>query len=208
MKRCMYFAKKLSINKITIIIEPGFWLVISLALMCLPISWLVAWIIAAFLHELFHLLALKMCNIEIKKICIGPFGAIIEADIEPGFLMSVCALAGPFSGLAALPLVHCCPRIVLCSLLQSISNLLPITPLDGSKVIMGVVYALFGRKTAHLICQFLDRFTFVSVVLYLCYITYCFRFGILPILVLILLLVKKKFLANHSLWRYNMVKRK
>ena len=101
-------------------ILPDFFLCLSFLLLIIPVKWLLSWLIAAALHELFHILALKVCGFQIRMICVGAFGAKIETDAEYGFRSILCALAGPLAGFLLLLFLRKIPMIALCGLFQSI----------------------------------------------------------------------------------------
>ena len=133
-----------------IIIEPGFFLFLSLGLLFVSIPWLLAWLTAAAIHEICHILALRLCDCEIDSVRIGPGGAKIQGEIPQGISGMVCALAGPAGGLLLLAFLHIIPRVALCGLFQSVYNLLPIYPLDGGRALQGLLTQAFGNQRGKL----------------------------------------------------------
>lgn len=194
----MFSAKKLPMSKPQIYVETGTWIAFSLALLWIPFSWLLSWFVAASIHECFHIIALKICNVQIEGIRIGPLGAGIRADLKPGLCAAFCAMAGPLAGGVLLLLVHIFPKVAICGLLQTMVNLIPIHPLDGSRVVSGLIYAIFDRNKARNISNCIDRFSCVAVGVLLCYAAFRFQLGWIPVLLLPVLVIKKKLLANQG----------
>lgn len=201
-KQYMYSVKKLQLMKFRIKIQPIVWILLSFALIFVPVSWVFSWITASLLHELFHIIALQVCGQNIRQIYIGASGAEIETDLEPGIKTAFCAMAGPLCGFLLLSAAQTFPKIAICGFLQSISNLIPVTPLDGSKILSGIVYMLFNREKASKISHYIETLFKLSVCIVVCYSVVRFKLGILP-LILLYILFTKKFLANRRPWQYN-----
>ena len=189
-------------------IQPEFIIFLSLGLLVIPVPWLLSWILAGVIHELFHFVALRLCEYPVKNIKIGFSGARLETEMEPGFKMALCAIAGPVSGFLLLAAVHIIPRIAICGLLQSAWNLLPVYPLDGSRVIIGLLSVVYDEKTVKTICLYLERSVILLIWIIACYATFQMHLGIMPILLAFVLFIRKKLLANHQAWRYNIGNRR
>ncbi len=201
-KQYMSSAKKLQMMKFQIKIHPVFWILLSFALIFVPVSWVFSWITASLIHELFHIIALQVCGQNIRQIYIGASGAEIEAELEPGIKTALCAMVGPLSGFLLLSVAHTFPKIAICGFLQSISNLIPVAPLDGSKILSGIFYALFKKETASKISHYIEILFKITVCIVVCYSVIRFKLGILP-LIFLYIFFTKKFLANHRTWQYN-----
>lgn len=121
----------------------------ALALMILPLRWLLALMIAAAVHELFHCIALKVCGIPIHSVTIDFGGAVIETgEIAPG-METICALAGPVGSFSLLLLAQWMPLTALFGAVQGIYNLLPIYPMDGGRALrslLELIFPLFWEK--------------------------------------------------------------
>ena len=112
-------------NKFTIDIGTSVYLIGALALLVLPLKWLLGAAAAATVHELCHILAVKLCGSQIRKVEISASGAVIDVTPMSRGKELLCALAGPLGGLVLLLLAKWFPRVALCAAFQSVYNLLP-----------------------------------------------------------------------------------
>ena len=131
---------------------------------------------AVLVHELGHILALRICRCRIKRVSITLFG--VELDYAP----QIDGIGAVFAFLSG-PLLGTVFAVASCSLdgafwrmsgtlsfLLSLFNCLPILPLDGGRTIA----ALLPRRQAGRIssvCAFLLLFFCIAV---------SFRFNMLP----------------------------
>lgn len=199
---------KLDLKTRKIDIQPEFMIFVSLGLLVIPVPWLLSWLLAGLIHEVFHFMALRLCGYPVKNIKISVSGAKLETQMEPGLKMALCAIAGPISGFLLLAAVHIIPRIAICGLLQSVWNLMPVFPLDGSRVIIGLLSMMYDEKTVKIICLYLERIVILLIWIIACYATFRMHLGLMPILLVFVLLIKKKLLANNKAWRYNIGNRR
>lgn len=119
-------------------IDGGFWLILGLMVLLFPLRFLVGVLLAAFIHELGHLLALKMAGGRVLSIRLCSFGARIEAaPMSPG-RAALCALAGPAAGALTIFAYKFFPELALAGLVQTVFNLLPVYPLDGGRALRNI----------------------------------------------------------------------
>ncbi len=117
----------------------------------------------AFLHECGHLLAGIILKLKPKKLEINPFGlAIIFEEFgsknkEFEWKKIIISLAGPLTNLvilllfifANIPLENIQREIIVYANILIIAfNLLPIYPLDGGRIVKGLIYIFKGREAA------------------------------------------------------------
>lgn len=164
----------------------------ALMLLVLPLNWLIAAFLAAAVHELCHIAAVKLCGGEVRALGIGQGGALIAASsMTPGRAL-ICTLAGPVGGLSLLFFARWLPRTAMCALIQSAYNLLPIYPLDGGRALRcGAILALPGQF-ADRICSIIDRICKVLLSVVALWLTLRFDMGILPLMILCLILLQAK----------------
>lgn len=108
---------------------------------------------AAIVHELGHVLALRLCRCPLRRVRLGLFGAELDYAGSPGRWEKLfCAAAGPAAGVlwALFALRRGGAYLRLSgeiSLLLSAFNLLPVLPLDGGRI----AEALLGERAARVL---------------------------------------------------------
>lgn len=107
----------------------------AMVILLLPLSWILAMVIAAWLHEMGHYLAVRLCGRKIHDFKPGLTGAVLETEGLSLGQELFCAVSGPALGLLPLLCRGQFPKIALCALLQSVFNLLPVYPLDGGRIL-------------------------------------------------------------------------
>ena len=118
--------------------DRGFFPVLALMLLLFPLRFLVGVLLAALIHELGHLLALKIAGGRVLSIRLRSFGARIEAaPMSPG-RTALCALAGPAAGALTIFAWKSFPELALAGLVQTVFNLLPVYPLDGGRALRNI----------------------------------------------------------------------
>lgn len=138
------------------VIETSALLLLALGLLTVPLNWLAAFLVAAVVHELFHILALRLLGGRADSLRVGAGGAVLRVEgLSPGREV-LCALAGPLGSLSLLPLCPRFPRLALCALVQAAFNLLPIRPLDGGRAVCCALALLIGEEAALRWCFVLE----------------------------------------------------
>lgn len=150
-------------------------------LLILPLPWLTSILLAAVIHEVCHLIALKFCGVNIYRIHIKTHGAVIETEALSSLKELICAAAGPAGSFLCLIFMRHFPMLALCGLLQGSYNLLPIYPLDGGRIVHAFTVILFPHH-AEAICKY-TSLSAATCILTVCLILY-FRTSI-PIFLLL-----------------------
>ena len=192
-----------SANKLPITVSSGAFISLSLALLILPFDWVIAWFLAAFVHELFHYGAIRLCGASVYEIRIGPFGAMMETEPLSGIQELFGAVAGPVGGLTLLLTARWLPRLAICGLLQSVFNLLPIAPLDGSRAIGA---ALQHCRKGDVIIKWLDRLAIACLLVLFLWVSVKLQLGAGGLLIFAAFLFlrnREKLLANCVNKEYN-----
>lgn len=114
----------------------------AMVILLLPLSWILAMVIAAWLHEMGHYLAVRLCGRRIHDFKPGLTGAVLETGGLSLGQELFCAVSGPVVGLLPLLCRGWAPKIALCALLQSAFNLIPVYPLDGGRIMRCIVRLL------------------------------------------------------------------
>ena len=151
-------------------------------------------IIFAFLHEIGHLIAGLILRLKPEKIEIIPVGLTVsfKVDIEGinkkkgngnMFVIKeiIVAIAGPIVNLLIFIITllneektYLNNLIMYSNLLIFIFNLIPIYPLDGGRILKGILHIIFGKKVSNKICYDVSIiisiiFTAVCSIAILCY---------------------------------------
>lgn len=116
-------------------VDPAVYLLAALMLLTLPLDWVLSALLAAVFHELCHLAAVHLLGGKILSVRIGAGGAVINAELTTPFREFLCSLAGPAGSLLLLALCRYAPKLAICAGVQGLFNLLPISPLDGGRIL-------------------------------------------------------------------------
>ena len=95
---------------------------------------------AAAVHELGHLLCLRLCRVPVLRLRLSAAGAELETGPMPPRQALLCAAAGPGANLlAGAALLRCAPRFSLLCWMLAGFNLLPVWPLDGGRMLAALL---------------------------------------------------------------------
>ena len=173
-------------KQVNLQISGGFFLMLSAALLILPLRFVAGWLIAASVHELAHILVIKDHVIGMK---ILPLGAKIETmPIAPEQEL-LAALAGPLASLLLIISYRVFPSVAICGLIQFLYNMIPVYPMDGGRVIRCIIIRLCGISQANNIMHVVRVLILLLLLLFSCYTTIVFKTA-LPALVSIILIVR------------------
>lgn len=142
---------------------PSACILAALLLLTLPLRWLLAALFAAGVHELFHLLAVRLWGGRIFRIHVGAARASLETDglSIPGEL--ICALAGPLGSFLLLSLGHWFPEAAICGAIQGAYNLLPLYPLDGGRALRCFLHMVLPERTGERIGTLIGRWVRIAL---------------------------------------------
>ena len=179
-------------SKFSISITPDVSILAALMLMLIPFPWLLAWVLAALVHELFHGLAVLIMGKRIYHIEIGMDGARMQAGLLSDLETLICSLAGPLGALALISIASWFPKLALCAIIQSSYNLIPIYPLDGGRALLSLGRMLFSERAVYNLClvvktAVVSGFLFLGV-----FAAFIWKLGLLPLVFAILLILRTK----------------
>ncbi len=106
------------------------------------------------LHEIGHIVAMKLYKYEIYKITFFPFGAIIECDVNKNRDIKseiVIYLAGIIVNIALffISWIFGLPKIIMqLNMVVLLFNLIPVLPLDGGRIFLGIISSFVRFKRA------------------------------------------------------------
>ncbi len=169
-------------NSMRLSYSPVLFCYLAILLLIVPFRLLIAAIMSAAVHELFHILAIRLMHVPMNAIHIGVRGAEISTQSMTEKQELFCALAGPVGGLLLLPLYRWIPAISLCAFVQSLYNLLPLYPTDGGRVFRCCANLLLSKKDARRLVFLTEALT-VSAILAICiYGSFWLHLGIIPLI--------------------------
>lgn len=120
-------------------IDPGWLILMALLWYLEPWGYFLPFCAAMAVHELGHILALRLCGVPIRRLRLDLSGAVLETGATDYRRELICAMAGPAVNLLALLLPPLFSGFAQCCLLLALFNLLPIPPLDGGRALRALL---------------------------------------------------------------------
>lgn len=173
-------------KQISLQISSGFFLMLSASLLILPLRLVGGWLIAASVHELAHIIALKD---HVIRLNILPLGAKIETMPITLKQELIAALAGPFSSLLLITSYRVFPSVAICGLVQFLYNMIPVYPMDGGRALRCIIIRLCGISQANNIMRLMRVLILLLLLSFSCYVTVFFKTA-LPALASIILIIR------------------
>ena len=129
-------------------IYPSFFLMLMLAVIFKDTGYMLSLITASLFHECGHILAFKMCRVDIKEFALkmgrlsltcqtepSALKKVVIAAMGPAFSFMLCGILLLFKAVGIFPsFADGCIRV---SALLGRFNLIPVLPLDGGRIIEG-----------------------------------------------------------------------
>ena len=131
-------------------VRPGAAVLLAGLYFLLPLRWCARLALTVTAHELGHVAALILCGAEVCGLRMEGCGLALRCTPPEGALRTVmAALAGPAAGAGLFFILRglgyaACAEL---SLLFSCVNLLPVLPLDGGRILLGLMTMLLGART-------------------------------------------------------------
>lgn len=127
--------------------SPGWYFSTALGVLILPFRWLAAVYLAALIHELGHIIIMRLQNVAVYSVTFHGCGAVILAQPMIAKQEWICAAAGPAASMLLLIFLRIYPELAFCGLCQGLFNLLPVYPSDGGRIFRALIGPT-GRKYA------------------------------------------------------------
>lgn len=112
------------------------WLFLALALLTVPIRWIVAWFVSVLIHETGHLLMLRCLSVPVFGIRWKMGGASIDTAPMDPIAELLSAAAGPVAGGMLMLAGRWFPVLAVVAFFHTGWNLLPLPGHDGWRILM------------------------------------------------------------------------
>ena len=177
-------------NSLRLVFAPGFYLMLAIITLLIPLKWCFAFLFAGLFHELCHFAAVRLCGGSVPLLHIGNNGATMEAWDLPCKKALLCTLAGPLGSLLLLPFARWYPRLALCAATQALFNLLPLAGLDGGHALHHILHWLLPQSIAEKLCRYVQNGLLLACFATGIYCTFVLKLGLFPVLISITLILK------------------
>ncbi len=183
-------------------------------------------LIFAIIHEVGHLIVGMILGMKVKKIEIIPLGANIQFKLNiddynekilKGNVLVLkkifVALGGPLTNVFVIILSSIFMdttsviqnSIIYANLLLLIFNLIPIYPLDGSRIIKGILHLKYGKQKADQILNILSWIMIILITIYFMLVFFVY-YNVSYILIIIFLwfvhiIENKKYMKKNKMYK-------
>ena len=175
-----------------VVISASLLLVIAAAILIVPIQWIAAWLLALFVHELFHYMALKVCGTVVSSVRLSINGIVMDTQQLSYGREAVCAYAGPLGALILVLFAKYMPRTSICTIILSAYNLLPLFPLDGGRGMACLLKIILPERSAGKVMFCIENGVLALIVVLMCYAVLKLNLGVFPAFVTITILSRSK----------------
>jgi len=154
-------------------------------------------LLTLFIHEMGHLFFIIIFKKEVKRIILYPFGGVIEYDDKPdklykNFLISVGGILFNFFFYFLFKLLSI-DLFAKLNLLFIFINLLPIYPLDGSRMLFSLFNIIFPYKISKVL---ISTFSLVLSVIFFPFLLYFYNAFVLILILFIFIKINIMNLVN------------
>lgn len=185
-------------------VTAGALIFLAVLLLILPLQWVLGVLLAAIFHELCHAVAVLLCGGRINGVTISGRGAVMEVIPLSAGKEIICALVGPLGSFSLLLLARWMPRTAICGAVHGLYNLIPLFPLDGGRILRGLIHGIFPPPVAERVFLWSQRVIALFVILGCVMLS--FRVGVVAVIALVLVFWRRwreNTLAKKADWRYN-----
>ena len=167
------------------VLEGLFLLQLAIMMLLLPIRWILASLLAAFVHEMGHYIAVVLCDGSVRNVRVGLWGTVIETAPMLPWRGMICSIAGPIAGFMMIFFSKWLPVTAACAVIQSVYNLIPVFPLDGGRILQNLCQIAGIDESCRLIFEYI---VLVSIGVLIVYLYFRYRISVLYLLLFAVLL--------------------
>lgn len=139
----------------------------ALLVLTLPIKFLLGLFASILIHECFHLVALRICDVKIYRIYFRITGAEISTEPISCGKELICAAAGPIGSFITVFLIRFFPLFSLCAIVHGLFNCIPLGAMDGARVIYCGLRMILPLERAHVVFRWIQRLTILFLLIVL-----------------------------------------
>ena len=172
-------------SKMKLRIQENAYILGVLLLFLVPFRWIIAWLIAVGVHELFHYVAVRILGGHVHELTINIGGIQMYADSLSDRKRVISILSGPIFGFLPVIFGSRFPELEICCWVLSLYNLLPLSFLDGGNALCILVK---NNK----IVNGIERFILFLLLVAGVFCTFCLHLGILPIVIVAAVCVRNR----------------
>ena len=175
---------------------------IAAAMILVPARLVLAWLMAAVVHEGFHVVAVFLFGGKLHSVCIGPMGATINASLLYPAAEAICALAGPLGSCSLMCFSGKFPELALCALIQSGYNLLPLPQLDGGHALHAILGLMFSDQMTQKLCAAIEYMTLGTLFFMAIFGAFVLKLGWFPVFAVVIIALRsegRKIPCKHCL---------
>jgi len=165
------------------------WLFWAILVLLLPLEWLAAAAFSAVVHEICHVILIRLLGGNICRITVKPFGAVIDTMPMDTFREMLSAAAGPAGSILLSFCMFRFPILGICALVQGLFNCLPVYPLDGGRIVRCLL-ELTISSGADKIFRWIEGIVLIFLFGMSVYLAQRFSLGFFPVFFCIFVIVK------------------
>lgn len=148
-------------------------------------------LLAMVCHEIGHLLIMYLTGVNVQEVRFRAAGAVIRGRFSGYRQEMICAAAGPFfSFLLGFVCLRFAPKLAMISWLLGITNLLPVYPLDGGRILRAILLSCMPEEKITPVLRSVTGVVCCLLMICACWVAVEWQAGLWPV-----------FAALVVLWR-------